>query len=545
MITRRWKQVQNEDDIAALEVHLPEVGGVPPRTYFPIAALVTLLMAIAAVLVLPGMVRYGTRYTVTSVPEGAEVIRDGVRIGSTPVTVFIPAGEHEITVHSAGRSVTRNITVGGRRIASLIWPRTENLRVPFLEPPTPEYTSRVVDEFAAWALNGTPSARFQQPPVATELARAIWATPTSDEERTEFWQDLLAHASGDQIRDLSHAILRSALPGAAFTPRNLAQIVRFFIQSDKDSPYISYLADLLPDTLRGTVGVTSSVWYTDRREALATAVLAASIVPDERPVPLSQRTEVGKTTYARVPAGSHVIGYPLRGDNARGEPLRFGSFWVASEEVTKGQFARFVDQESAWQPQNSDLLAEQGLADERYLFDWPDDWRRWLTAPRAGSAAEPVVYVSRPAAKAYARWFNLRNRAEVAALGEGAIVTLPSARQWEYAAFLNRLGTPTVVAQDVRPHTAGLTTLWQDYPGALGLYHMAGNVWEWSSVWYAHQALVFPPRTGDQALVLGGSYATGEASHTLRGAQPPQWCTPFLGFRTVIVTEESTVTYDG
>ncbi|MFO8042200.1 MAG: SUMF1/EgtB/PvdO family nonheme iron enzyme [Alkalispirochaeta sp.] len=72
--------------------------------------------------------------------------------------------------------------------------------------------------------------------------------------------------------------------------------------------------------------------------------------------------------------------------------------------------------------------------------------------------------------------------------------------------------------------------------GALDAFDLEGNLWEWTSDWYARHYRTFSPTVGDQRTVAGGSFASGETGHNLIGAQPPDWTTPFLGGRLAIVS---------
>jgi formylglycine-generating enzyme required for sulfatase activity len=87
-------------------------------------------------------------------------------------------------------------------------------------------------------------------------------------------------------------------------------------------------------------------------------------------------------------------------------------------------------------------------------------------------------------------------------------------------------------------------------PNGYGLHDTAGNVWEWCLDWYSATRYVFSSRTeggnaadtrveipyGAQKVIRGGGWANEKELVKVftRGSQPPEWCTPYLGFRVVI-----------
>ena len=198
--------------------------------------------------------------------------------------------------------------------------------------------------------------------------------------------------------------------------------------------------------------------------------------------------------------------------------LDLGEFGLASAEVTRAQWAQFLDANPFWDPSNRTVLIEKGLAEEGYLADW--------TGVRDGT---PVVGVSWHSANAYCLWLTERSSAYR--------VLLPSEAQWEAAATLSP-ASPAIWSNKAAsgPALAG-SQGW----GTSGFADLLGNVWEWTDDWYLPYPALGQGGYGDfhgsEKSVRGGSWANapGSVDAYSRGGIPPSHASAFLGFRPAIV----------
>ena len=226
-----------------------------------------------------------------------------------------------------------------------------------------------------------------------------------------------------------------------------------------------------------------------------------------------------------VPAGTFTQGSDAAEARANERPANqqfVEGFWIDETEVTNNQFAAFVkatdylttsERPVDWElmklqvppntprPSDADLapasavfLPTSGPVNLRDFTQWWQlvpgaDWQHpeGPTSSIAGRGQWPVVHVSWDDANAYAAWANKQ---------------LPTESQWERDARYGHNGEPFMWGTELTPHGQHMANTWQgDFPHAntnadghagvapikqyppteLGLYDMAGNVWEWTA----------------------------------------------------------------
>ncbi|KFG91368.1 Sulfatase-modifying factor 1 [Sphingobium herbicidovorans NBRC 16415] len=198
--------------------------------------------------------------------------------------------------------------------------------------------------------------------------------------------------------------------------------------------------------------------------------------------------------------------------------VRVDGFWIDETPVTNRAFARFVEAtghrtvaEIAPDPkdypgmpielaQPGSLLFQRTVGpvdlqdhSQWWTFALGVDWRHphGPGSSLDGLEDHPVVHVTFEDARAYAKW---------------AGKSLPTEAEWEYAARGGLDGQDYAWGGELAPEGEMLANYWQgafpfantlddgwertspvrSYPAnGFGLYDMIGNVWEWTSDWYA------------------------------------------------------------
>ncbi|BBY50292.1 hypothetical protein MARA_37600 [Mycolicibacterium arabiense] len=282
----------------------------------------------------------------------------------------------------------------------------------------------------------------------------------------------------------------------------------------------------------------------------------------------------------RIPAQTATLGsdthYP---EEAPSRDVSVDEFWVHTHAVTNTQFAEFVadtgyvtvaerpissaDYPNAptenLQPGSMVFRRTPGPVDLRHLSQW------WIWTPGASwrhpvgpnssidrRADHPVVHVAHEDAQTYAEW---------------AGMALPTEEQWETAARGGLTGVAFTWGDDPEPAGRRFANFWHgDFPwrpepgygrtmavgsfppNDYGLYDMAGNVWEWTTTWYADGGAACcaeesydpaqPQFRRPRRVVKGGSFLCADTyclryRPAARRGQPVDTGMSHIGFRCV------------
>lgn len=223
------------------------------------------------------------------------------------------------------------------------------------------------------------------------------------------------------------------------------------------------------------------------------------------------RFRMGSDAHYREEAPAHeVIVSAFRIDATPVTNRQFAAFVAATGHVTQAEVA---PDPAAYPGALPELLIPASLVftptpGPVRLDDW-SQWWRWVggadwrhpTGPGSsidGLEDHPVVQVTVSDAEAYAAWAGKR---------------LPTEAEWEYAGWGGSSGREFAWGSELEPDGRHMANIWQgEFPhgntgadgflrtspvghyaaNGFGLYDMIGNVWEWTSDWYADRHAVDP-----------------------------------------------------
>ena len=276
-------------------------------------------------------------------------------------------------------------------------------------------------------------------------------------------------------------------------------------------------------------------------------------------------TEGASVDLVNIPAGTFLMGsdpeerfrVPDDRENPRREVTISRDFHIGTCEITKGQFAAFVEA--------TGYLTQAEW--EGWAFAWNGsvwdkvDEASWKNVGFEQTDEHPVLCVSFDDALAFCHWLSETS---------GRNVLLPTEAQWEYAAragvdFAFVWGDAWEDGEDwanasdetARQRYKG----WRSFPwddgylftspvgiyqaNAFGLHDVCGNVWEWTTDWYdkdyyktAPTIDPMGPSSGSQRVVRGGSCISSPPRCRVAGRMPCDlrgtYCDALVGFRIAV-----------
>jgi iron(II)-dependent oxidoreductase len=523
------------------QVVLKPFLGMSPGLYLTILYALLILLVLFMLLFYKGLRDRGEYLRVTTFPPGASVRVDGRYVGSSPCEVLVKQGDHTVTVRKPHfDDYVLQGTFGGPVFGTLFVRPRRDLDAE-LELADPAALVRdAVQDFAA---------NPQIPEILLETVRGGSNAPSRAPELNDFIDESKYFVTNQlQLYSYLHAFGALESRAEAMTPNSLLASVNKIVQLNQEyENFPFWLAVILQG--ESAQRVVDTPWFE--------AVLARyregynelrSRTPSVRPAGGAATVAVQGLRFMTIPGGQL-----LQGDGEDGfasvqlpHPVSVPTFLMSEVEISNGLYRAFITENPDWSPANAPELVDRGLVDEQYLSTWSNatDQPNWTDLP--------VTNVSFYAAQAFCRWMTSLLPPAYADFS----VRLPFESEWEWAARGGLVGAdyptgrPSAEDRFLSEGVEGPSPVGESAANGYGLRDTAGNVWEWCLDWYSPVKYLFSSLSPDdnnfdssgelplgaEKVIRGGSWANEREliKVATRGSQPPDWCTPYLGFRVVL-----------
>ncbi|MDZ7793337.1 MAG: SUMF1/EgtB/PvdO family nonheme iron enzyme [Spirochaetia bacterium] len=535
---------------------LKPIFGIQPGLYLTVLYAFLLLAVLFSIFILPGIRKYGSNIQFVSQPKGVAVFVDGVYIDSTPFTRFIPAGTHSVRYEKPYfETQDEELQVPGKIFGTLLFNRAETHLVNMDISQSEEYLNWRFGQVANWSLVGSFYDHYPYPFRGVQAVSEFLASEEVISERMYDFSHMLLNniASFEQLIDVAAALHSLNSPEYRFlstkkytsveVSRRLIQSAQELLVSRGASPTLAAL--YIEAALRENSSLAEELlpeYKVDRDDlkehlnGIPFLEMYAQSELESVPLQVQEHTFIEITPPGQVAVGNNE--FPMNSAEYDFSQLsefphleRLEPYYISSGEVTRRQFERFLQEEPDWNAEHMDKLIQQGKVDEQYL-----GYAAINSLETSQSSSLPVTHVSWYAAKAYSKWLESKLPSE---LKERFSVRLPTETEWEFAARKNS-GARAIVRESGfdAPQAANYSR-----EGLIGLVDMQGNVWEWNENWYFTSDVLdgvygaaVPGFDGSEKSIRGGSWVNraSEVPVWRRASHPPQWCSPFVGFRIVL-----------
>ncbi len=524
-----------------IEVRLKPFLGISPVTYLSILYGIVILFILFMLLFFKGLRDQGEYIQVTTFPPGASVKVDGLYVGSSPCEALVLKGFHNVTISKPYfEPFVLEDTFQGPVFATLFFRPRRRLQIN-LELSDPQGLARqALRDFSA------------NPHIPEILSETVWAgyhSPSGNEELYYFLDKAKYFVTNSlQLHDFIYALNSLEANVGFMTPSSMISTVQNIVQlNQKYENFPFWLAVILQE--ESGQRFVDTAWFSgflsDYRSQYGQ--LQERIGTTSQPG-TGISTQFRGLRFYSVPTGELIQGAGKeRFTNVQiPHPVSVPSFYISETEVPNRLYRVFIEENPMWDPANKLQLQEQGLVDDEYLSGWQaedaqSDWEEL-----------PVSHVSFYAAQAFCQWLS----AELPDSFAGYSARLPFESEWEWAARGGIVGADAPTGDQsagerfFSPGIEGPGPVGSSSPNRYGLRDTTGNLWEWCLDWYSPVKYLFTSWNtetndfdssreipfGSEKVIRGGSWANEEEliKISTRGSQPPDWCTPYLGFRVIL-----------
>ncbi len=531
-----------DEDIEKAIVKLKPVFGIKPGIYLTVIYSIIILLGLFFILIYPGLKNNGSLVYVETLPGDTAVYVDNVYMGSTPAKFFVQKGESEIKIEKIYfKPVIMKKFIDGRVFGSVLFPKKLKI-IHDLSLIDPEgFLKDRFKQLSSFGLIEDYYEHYQMPPlVSRTVSEFLSGTKT---ENNKILYDFLYSmrvnlGSPEMVLDYMKAISLADNPDSSNEETDLSIIPDYFQKEKNSEGLVLGIIKAYPVNQRKNI-----IESLGKIEGVHTILNSLSqkysdIQISKKPVPVGEKIIInGMSKFIGFSSGSYLSGPPLVEST---DPLlddailvsfphieTVSDFYILEKEVTRKDYLLFLNENPDWEFENIDNLIENHLVTKDYLSlqDFTD-------------GEKPVSNISWFAAKAYCEWLETKLPPNLSTYR----IKLPTEAEWEAAAGFNATGTSNNIFLEFGV-SAGKST---DFTriGKAGLYDTMGNLWEWCDNWYfpadsvnGSFGLAESIYEGAEKAVRGGSWANSEKEIKVstRGSQNPAWCTPFLGFRPVLV----------
>ncbi len=527
-----------DEDIEKAVVKLKPIWGISPGIYLTVFYGLVLSVLLFFFLFFPGLKKNGTDVYVDTFPPEAAVYVNDLYSGSTPVSVFIPKGNNIIRIEKKHfETVIVEKTFNGRIFGSLIFPIKLTLYQNLFLSDKKLFLKDRFEQLSSFALIEDFYDRYQMPPLISKTVAEYLAgtEDKTDEMLYSFLYSMRVNlGSPEMVSDYISAV-KIVSSDSSSEDTDFSVLFNYFSnENNSDNLILSIIGAYPPQQRRDIIDILNEDYNLDSVLKISDEMFLNNF---NEPSFSGKSLNLGNLRFISVKGGEFKAGVEIDGISNSVPDNQFlnnfphletvSDFFILEREITRGDYFLFLKENPEWKGDNIDYLIEKNLVTSDYLknqdFSFPE---------------VPISNISWFAADTYSNWLESKLPDNM----KDFEIRLPKESEWEAAALLNE--TPSMIHITKESSVSSQIPVEFLRAGNVGLYDIIGNLWEWTDGWYfpgdtlnGKVGLVSEDWNGIEKAVRGGSWGNlkSEILISTRGSQNPAWCTPFTGFRPVVV----------
>jgi len=536
-------KITNED-IENASVKLKPLFGIKPGIYLTVLYSIFILIVLFLLLITPGLRNTGVKVIAETMPKGAAVYVDDIYMGTTPAVFFTHKGIRNFRIEKDFfEELNFKEDIGGRIFGSLFIPEKFHISNSLKLVDPEGFLKKRFKEISSFSLIEDYYERYQLPPLLSRTVREFVLGSNSENSKLlyDFLYSMRVNLGSPSMVDEYLKAINIAENGLNSNniKIDLSIIFNYFKKENNSEGLLLSILEAYPEKERN--GILDKFSKIEELKNILKTIISDFELLDisTEPVLMGKTITVQDSNFIGISSGSYVSGsdipdnpeYFLVENNLKSypHPEDIVEFYIMEKEVTFYDYSLFLNENPNWRIENIDNLISKNMVTKDYL-----------AFPDSSEKGKPISNISWYAAKAYCDWLETKLPVSMSEYK----IKLPSEAEWEAAARLDGSSKSKDIFKDAGTDSA--VTADFSRIGKSGLYDLSGNLWEWNENWF------FPGDTlngafglkssyfeGVEKAVRGGSWAnsSSEIEISTRGSQNPSWCTPFIGFRPVLVKD--------
>jgi len=468
-------------------VKFKPILNIQPSIYIPILYIILIIVIFMLISVFPGLIKNGMYLDLRSNPSNSAVYIDDIKIGYTPLNIFLKNGSYNISVKKNNfEDFEQKISVKGSVFFTLFNKKIDNYYFELKSISPDNLLKEAYENLALWALidKQSLSKRYKSPNIFSESISDYLANNSKKTNLDSYFNSSIKLITNEYIlSDYIRGLLIYNSDRKTLSPSSILNSANFINRILSEYPNSSLL--IYGNILNSTESLNSNLYqslFESRKLQIDNNLIAFESKGKD--------VLIDGMVFKNVP-NSQITPFNVNFIHN----IEQESFYILENLLPKENFFQFIQENPFWELDNKNLLINNQLVDLNYLdFEYNDSY---------------ITNISFYAAKAWCDWANTKYN-----IPDGYKFALPTENMWFSSLLFG-------VIKD-------------------------NSAWQWTDSGFYLYDHYLTDKKGITINEFGeikprlvvGKNKYNLKSETGRGVQDADWCSPFTSFRPVLIKDK-------